>query len=131
MPFIVRDLMVTVIPRGAPGDSGGCAACSDAGSATVGSCTSECGVACEVSDEIFDLAPYIYIDPAYLLELRQMLRHALAVGEIAVPTAGDAEVLEDQMRPRTLDDIDLLERSLTRALEDLREQRAALEQQAG
>jgi hypothetical protein len=129
MPFIVRDLMVTVIPQfGGNVDSGGCEACSDAGSASVGSCTSECGVDCQASDEILEIPPYAYIDPPYLLEIGQMLRHALASRQIAVPEAADRVALEESMRPQTLEEIDALERNLLGALEELRVRRAALEQ---
>jgi hypothetical protein len=131
MAFKFRDLIVTVVPRGRGGvaDSGsGCAACSDAGSATVGSCTSECGVQCLDSGELF--GPYQFIDPPYQLDLRQLLIYGLAKSNVKVPVQSQIHVLEEQMRPRTLAEIEALERQLADALRELREYKTQIEQTA-
>jgi hypothetical protein len=131
MAFKFRDLIVTVVPRGRAGvaESGsGCAACSDAGSATVGSCTSECGVQCLDSGELVELAPYQFIDPPYQLDLRQLLIYGLAKSNVKVPVQNNIHVLEEQMRPRTLEEIEVLEKQLAGALRELQKYKAQTEQ---
>ena len=136
MPYLFKDLIVTVVPRGigsgsVASGSGGCGGCSDAGSATVGSCTSECNdrVGCLDSGEVIDATPYSFIDPPYQLELRQMLIHALNASNVVIPEPTRMEVLEDQMRPQSAEEVKTLERQLTGALEQLRAYGAKLEQQ--
>ncbi|HEY0546413.1 MAG TPA: hypothetical protein VGC91_13630 [Pyrinomonadaceae bacterium] len=129
MPFKFKDLIVTVVPRGRSvitesGGSGGCAGCSDAGSATVGSCTSECGVQCFDSGEAVEIGPYKFVDPPYQLELRQLLVYALAKSEVKVPVQKDIHVLEEQMRPQSLEEIEVLEKHLTSAMQELQQQKA-------
>lgn len=133
MAYKFRDLIVTVVPRGMnDGDgsgSGGCAACSDAGSGSVGSCTSECGVQCMDSGEVMDLTPYAVIDPAYQLELRQLLVYALRTSGVEPPVARPIKELEEQMRPRTIGELEVLEKQLTGALHELREEKRRLGKQ--
>ncbi|HEY0546414.1 MAG TPA: hypothetical protein VGC91_13635 [Pyrinomonadaceae bacterium] len=133
MPFKFKDLIVTVVPRSRSGveDSGsGCAACSDAGSATVGSCTSECGMQCLDSGEFIELAPYNFIDPPYQLELRQLLIYGLAKSNVKVPIQNKIQVLEEQMRPQSLEEIEVLEKHLAAALHELGQQKAKLQQRS-
>lgn len=135
MPFKFKDLIVTVIPRGRfdlaeSGGSGGCAGCSDAGSATVGSCTSECGMQCLDSGEFLELSPYNFIDPPYQLELRQLLLYGLAKNNVGVPIQNKIHVLEEQMRPQSLEEIQFLEKHVASALRELQEQKAQLQQRS-
>jgi hypothetical protein len=118
MLFKVKDLMVTVLPdlNLPQGDS-----------STVGSCTSEHDNFCIVSTEILELTPYAHIDPPYLQELRLLLDHALARSRVVVPGGIELEELERQMRPRRVEDIEVLEKHLENALTDLRAQRAEYE----
>jgi hypothetical protein len=133
MAYKFRDLIVTVVPRGLSDDdgsgSGGCEACSDAGSGSVGSCTSECGVQCLDSGEVVEIPPYSYIDPPYQLELRQLLVYALAKSDVPIPSPNRLDVLEDQMRPNSLEEIEALERQLTGALRELSELKEGLRAQ--
>lgn len=137
MPFKFKDLVVTVIPRetrgsdvAGSGGSGGCGGCSDAGSASVGSCTSECGVQCFDSGEVMELTPYRWIDPAYQLELRQLLVYALTKSNVKTSKSLPVEELENLMQPRSLDEIEALEKELTSALEELRQQKQKFGKQA-
>jgi hypothetical protein len=118
MLFKVKDLMVTVLPD---------LDLSDADGSTVGSCTSEHDRNCDLSLEVLELTPYSHIDPPYLAELRLLLEHALARSRVVVPNGLDLAELESRMRPRRVEDIYLLERQLTNALEELRAQRAEIE----
>jgi 16S rRNA G966 N2-methylase RsmD len=122
MAFKFRDLIVTVVPRGLQDDgsgSGGCVACSDAGSATVGSCTSECGVQCLDSAEVLEMTPYSFIDPPYQLELRQLLLYALTKSGVQVKTPNRLDVLEEQMHPQTIEEVEGLKRQFSAALREL------------
>lgn len=111
MLFKVKDLMVTVLPDlNLPPEDG----------STVGSCTSEHPFLCVVSTEILELTPYAHIDPPYLQELRLLLDHALARSRVVVPGGIELEELERQMRPRRIEDIEVLEKHLENALTDLR-----------
>lgn len=114
MLFKVKDLMVTVLPD---------LDLPEADGSTVGSCTSEHDRHCEMSLDILELTPYGHIDPPYLHELRVLLDHALARSQVVVPGRVGVEELEQRMRPRSLKDIDILERQLARALEELGAQR--------
>jgi hypothetical protein len=139
--FKVRDLIVTVVPStfnrpgvgdcdstsgGCDATSGGCGGTCDAGSqGTVGSCTSECGGRggidnCGYSDELLDPLKAI-IDPPYLLELRMLLRHAIAKSRVA-----ELESIEAQLAPRTVEDVEGLEKELTAALGELRQLKETL-----
>jgi hypothetical protein len=118
MLFKVKDLMVTVLPDlDLPEADGG----------TVGSCTSEHDRNCQLSLDVLELTPHAHIDPPYLTELRLLLDHALARSRVVVPNGLDVAELESRMRPRRVEDIDLLERQLMKALEELRAQRAEVE----
>jgi hypothetical protein len=124
-----NDLVVSVVPRiGWAGmDSGsGCEACSDAGSGSVGSCTSECAVDCADSGEIFELTPFTYIDPAYAAELRQLLVYGLAKSQVAIGSPVPPEQIEGQMRPQTVEEVDALEQKLQAALAELQQHRVTL-----
>ncbi|HYO99606.1 MAG TPA: hypothetical protein VER76_05410 [Pyrinomonadaceae bacterium] len=129
MPFKVRDLIFTVVPRGRFDvfASGGCGGCSDAGSASQGSCTASCGIRCLASGEVFEDGPYKFLDPSYQLELRQLLVYALAKSDVKVPVQTDVRVLEEQMRPQSLEEIEMLEKQLTSVMQDLQQQKAKLQ----
>ena len=118
MIFKVKDLMVTVLPD---------LDLQDADTSTVGSCTSEHDRECELSLDILDLTPYAHIDPPYLAELRLLLDHALARSRVLVPNGLDLAELENRMRPRRVEDIELLEQQLMSALDELRAQRTEIE----
>jgi len=146
MAYKVRDLIVTVIPSelmrrigdceqtsgGCDATSGGCDATSggcgggtcDAGTGTVGSCTSECGgrgyEACGYSDEVLDPLNRL-IDPAYMIELRMLLRHAVATSR-----SDDLTAIEAQLAPKNREDVELLEGQLTGALAHVRELKGSL-----
>ncbi|MDX6679002.1 MAG: hypothetical protein QOE31_3054 [Solirubrobacteraceae bacterium] len=117
MLFRVKDLMVTVLPQLDPAADGG----------TVGSCTSEHDRDCKLSLDVLKLTPYAHVDPPYLKELRVVLDHALARSGVTVPGGRDVKDLEQQMRPRRLEDIEVLEQHLTGALEELASQRKEIE----
>jgi hypothetical protein len=116
--FKVKDLMVTVLPD---------LDLAEADGGTVGSCTSEHDRNCDLSLDILELTPYAHIDPPYLAQLRMLLDHALARSRVVVPNGRDVAEIESQMRPRRIQDIDLLEQQLVTTLEELRAQRAELE----
>lgn len=102
-----------------------CGCDSTSGGGTVGSCTSECGgrgilINCGLSDEFLDPLKAI-IDPPYLLELRLLLRHAIARSMVAKVAA-----LEAQMVPRSIEDVDQLEKHLNEALTELKQIRQGL-----
>ncbi len=118
MLFKVKDLMVTVLPD---------LDLPEADGSTVGSCTSEHPRNCDLSLEVLELTPYSHIDPPYLAELRLLLEHALARSRVVVPNGLAVAELESRMRPRRVEDIDLVERQLVNALEELRAQRAEVE----
>jgi len=118
MLFKVKDLMVTVLPD---------LDLPEADGSTVGSCTSEHDRLCELSLDVLDLTPYAHIDPPYAAQLRTVLDHALARSRVVVPNGLDVSEIEDQMRPRRIQDIELLEQQLEAALEELRTQKAHVE----
>ena len=133
MAYKFKDLIVTLIPqvRGGAADcdstSGGCGGTCDAGSGgTVGSCTSECGVrsVCGQSDEVLNPLQGL-IDPQYMVELRLMLRLAIAKSQAAKVT-----LLEAHMRPHSLKELDTLEKQLNEALSELKSDRNRLGQKA-
>jgi hypothetical protein len=99
---------------------------STSGGGTVGSCTSECGggifTRCGLSDEILNpLTPII--DPEYMVELRLLLRHAIARSMVA-----RLDAIEKQMTPRTAEDVDRLEKHLKEALAELQNLRRGMSQ---
>lgn len=125
--YLFKDLVVTLLPRGGDCDStsGGCGGTCDAGSGgTVGSCTSECGglvANCGQSDEVLDPLRNI-IDPQYMVDLRLMLRLAIAKSQAAKVPA-----IEASMRPSTLGEVNSLEKQLNQALSELAKDRSRLE----
>jgi hypothetical protein len=136
MAFKFKDLIVTLVPparRGLGEDSGGCDVTSggcggtcDAGSqSTVGSCTSECGglvLQCGQSDEVLNPIQGL-IDPAYMVDLRLMLRLAIAKTQ-----TNRVATLEAHMQPHTLEEVDLVEKRLADAQTELRAIRQRLQQ---
>jgi len=134
MAYKVRDLIVTVIPSdalrrigdceqtsgGCDATSGGCGGgtCDGGSQSTVGSCTSECGgrgfEACGFSDEVLDPLNRL-IDPAYMIELRMLLRHAVARSR-----GEDLVAIDAELAPGSREDIEQLEGRLTEALADVR-----------
>lgn len=130
MAFKFKDLIVTLIPHGRGiEDTGGCGGGTcDAGSGTVGSCTSECGgglfpAGCGQSDEVLDPLKGL-IDPQYLVDLRLMLRLAIAKSQ-----ASRVAALEANMQPRSVQEVDMLEKRLKETLTGLSEVRQRLQQQ--
>lgn len=119
LSYKFKDLVVTLFPSGGDCDStsGGCGGTCDAGSGgTVGSCTSECGglvANCGQSDEVLNPLRNL-IDPQYMVELRLLLRLAIARSQAAKVTA-----IETSMRPNSLKEVDSLERQLNEALSEL------------
>lgn len=118
MLFRVKDLMVTVLPH---------LDLPEADGSTVGSCTSEHDRLCDLSLDILELTPYAHIDPPYLHELRVLLDHALARSQVVRPGGLPVEELENRMRPHRIEDVELIERRLRDALDELATQRAELE----
>jgi len=114
MAFKVRDLMISVVPEGAGvADCGDCTgACSNA--------DTDCPGGCSNADSHFhtDGCFQYLIDPGDLVELQSLLAAAVA----RVNLIGT----EPAVRPRSLGEINELEAKLTRALEDLRAEKAAL-----
>ena len=120
MAYKFKDLIVTLVPHGAPESEG-------SGGGTVGSCTSDCAVEeCFDSGELVELSPYSYIDPRYLLELRQLLVYSLAKSGIKTQKPQSVQELEKQMHPRNLKEIEVLETALTTALYQVQQQKNAL-----
>ncbi|MGO9232126.1 MAG: hypothetical protein ACLPXM_01895 [Terriglobales bacterium] len=78
---------------------------------------------CLDSGEIFELAPYIYVDPPYQLELRQLMLYALTKANVKVPVQSKLQVLEAQMRPRSVEEVEVVEKQLYGALEELKQLR--------
>jgi hypothetical protein len=68
---------------------------------------------CNLSDEVLDPLAEI-INPAYMNELRLMLRLAVAQGRVARLAA-----LEGQMVPQTLQEVEMVEGRLREALSEL------------
>jgi hypothetical protein len=113
-----RDLVVTMFPAegGCDSTSGGCQ-----GTTTGALCTSEgClreAAACAQSDEILDpLRPLI--DPAYMVELRLLLRLAVAKSR-----GSDTSAIEASMRPNSVQEISSLEAELSRVIAELADDR--------
>jgi hypothetical protein len=73
------------------------------------------------SGEIVELSPYQFIDPPYQLELRQLLIYALAKSGVKVRAPQRLQVLEEQMRPHTLTEVEGLEMRFKEALKELDE----------
>ena len=124
MPFILRDLIVTLNPGVAEEPSGG---------GTVGSCTSECGVGrpdlegCGQSDEVLDPLKG-FVDSKVLVEMRLMLRLAYAQGRTRTPKEiKRTAALVAKMTPHTAKEADKLETGLKGALSELRKVRKGLQ----
>jgi hypothetical protein len=129
MPYLFKDLIVTVVPRlpEVAASGGTPCGCTDGGTSSVGSCTSECGVECLDSGEILEIQPYTGIDPAYRLELRQMLVHALAHAGVEPPNAIARDEIAGQLQPQTVEDARAIEQQLEAALAEARDARSRLE----
>jgi hypothetical protein len=134
MSYKFKDLIVTLVPRGrgvadCDSTSGGCGGTCDAGTGgTVGSCTSECGgrgVICGQSDEVLNPLQGL-IDPQYMVDLRLILRLAIAKSQGA-----KVATIEAHMRPNSLKEIDSLEKQLKEALTELSGERERLGQNKG
>jgi len=108
MPFKIRDLVITLLPPGLRLPGGGAAEPCDGGSENPpGPPPDPPGP--EGPDSRF-------LDPRDLFELRVMLQLALA--QLGGP------VSEGELRPQAIQDLDEIEKRLTGALEDVRNQRA-------
>lgn len=118
MPFKFKDLVVTMVP-GSNAQSGG----SGGSGGTVGSCTSECGPnsrpgnGCGLSDEFLDPLEKV-IDPQFMVELRMLVRLA-----VARSYADKAAAIEAAMHPKTVHELDTLEKQLKEALTEVSEAR--------
>ena len=125
MAYKFKDLIVTLIPRGGLGPL----EAADGGTAG-GGCSTSCGgiddFQCGDSGEILELGPYAVIDPAFQLELRQLLLYGLTASAVPVAEPTSLEVLDDQMRPQTIEEVEGLEKRLTGALRELGEYKETL-----
>jgi hypothetical protein len=126
MPYIFKDLIVTLIPRGGLGPL----EAADGGGTAGGGCTTSCGgiddFQCGDSGEIIEVGPYAAIDPAFQLELRQLLLYGLTASAVPVAEPSSLEVLDEQMHPRTIEEVEGLEKRLTDALRELGEYKETL-----
>jgi hypothetical protein len=125
MPYQFRDLIVTLVPWGPlggleAGDGG------DSGGGCTSSCVGVGGFDCGDSGEIIEFAPFAGIDPAFQMELRQLLIFGLTASGVALPEPTRGEVLNEQMRPKTREEAEDLERRLSSALMELREYKETL-----
>jgi hypothetical protein len=112
MKFVVKDLMISVLPlRGQGPFAGGCE-CSHCS----GACTNPCASAgaCGSQTKGFDWVSQVF-DPPYLADLKQQLKDALVLVE-----AREKAVLES-MRPQSAAEVELLRAHLTEALEELKQ----------
>jgi hypothetical protein len=123
MSFKVRDLMITVLPAGIPIAGVGdclpteqphCTHCTDYGCTYCSGtrCTPNCTLSAKDFGDI--------VNPPELALLKERLKIALAEVEAR------ERVVEESLRPKTLEDFELLEQKLNAALEDIRAQKAAL-----
>lgn len=137
MDFKVRDLMVRVLPQTAaerPGVIGGtitaapctcitrCGVYTECGFFTCfGTC--ECTLTCtpgSCTTSAWCAAPTPQARAEVLAQLREQLRRQLEQVD------SEGATLEEALRPQTVAQVDLLERKLRGALDDLEGQRAAL-----
>jgi hypothetical protein len=77
---------------------------------------------CGQSDDVLNPLQGL-IDPAYMVDLRLMLRLAIAKTQAARIGA-----IESQMHPRTREDVETLSRQLTEAVAELRQLRERLKE---
>jgi hypothetical protein len=124
MEFVVKDLMISVLPLRA---SAAIAARPEAESdPTCGTCTGctgisgGCGAVGTRNPLDFREALILPVGPAVLATLKQQLREALAMVE-----AREA-VVHRSMQPKSAAEIEVLQTHLTAALESLQEQAAKL-----
>jgi hypothetical protein len=120
MKFIVKDLMVTVLPFEPKLPSGGC---GDAGATCACTCTPCSGGCSPCSDcskcststpgDILDWISHVY-DPVVLSQLKEQLKVTLASVEAREKAAREA------LRPTTQPEIDVLRTHLTAALDELK-----------
>jgi hypothetical protein len=128
MPYLFKDLIVTLIPRGGLGPL----VAADGGGTAGGGCTTSCGgiddFECGDSGEIIEVGPYAAIDPAFQLELRQLLLYGLTASAVPVTEPTSLEVLTEQMRPQTVEEVESIEKRLTEALRELGNYKKTLRQ---
>lgn len=115
MKFVVKDLMISVLPlRGRGGlPGGGCdAGCTNhCGSGCTNPCAS--GGACGTgTTKDLDWIAHVF-DPVVLVELKQQLKDALALVEVREKAALEA------MKPQSRSEVELLRARLTEALQEL------------
>jgi hypothetical protein len=115
MKFVVKDLMVSVLPvRGAGSLLAGCdAGCTGHCS---GACTNPCasaGACASLSTKDLDWISHVF-DPPYLAQIKQQLKDTIALVE-----AREKSVL-DAMRPQSQQEVELLRAHLSEALEELK-----------
>lgn len=116
MRFKVKDLMISILPERQTGvvppfiadDCGGTCTCTN-------SCT---GNSCAVTKEIF-VDPEDFVQQQ-LAVLKTRLLQALAQIE------AQERAVEEQQRPQTLADVELLEQRMVEALEELRSRKEKL-----
>jgi hypothetical protein len=109
MHFVVRDLMISVLPLRPLGGTGGLAGC-EAGACTPCSDCSKCTLVTpggHLGDDV------INPDPTRLAALKQQLQAALSSVE------SREKVVLDSLRPKSVAEIEFLRGQLTAALEDL------------
>jgi hypothetical protein len=118
-----RDLVVTMLPAdgGCESTSGGCEGTTTGALCTSGGCLREVA-GCEMSDEILDPLRQL-IDPSYMVELRLLLRLAVAKSR-----GNDTTSMEASMRPNSVQEISSLEAELGRVIADLADERRRREQ---
>lgn len=100
MPYLFKDLIVTLLPDGGLGPL----EAADGGGTAGGGCTTSCAgidFECGDSGEVIEIGPYSAIDPAFQLELRQLIIYGLTANAVPVAEPARLEVVEEQMRPRT------------------------------
>lgn len=120
MAYRFKELIVSLVPSGGLGPL----LAGDGGGTAGGGCTTSCGkieIECGDSGEVMHFEPYSSIDPAYQLELRQLLVYGLTASAVPVPEPARLEALDEQMRPQTLEEAELLEQQLAGALREVQE----------
>ena len=126
MAFKFKDLIVTIDQCRATQPILGCGTTPNTRTLGPGAgAAARCGssatlqVKCLDSAEVLTLTPYSGISPHYQKELRDLLLYALASSKVKVPVPQQLGVLTEQMTPRSLEDIQGLERRFKAALKEL------------
>lgn len=126
MAYMFKDLIVTLTPQGGLGPL----EAADGGGTAGGGCTTSCGAMeefeCGDSGEIIEFGPYAAMDPEFQMELRQLIVYGLAANSVPVAEPARVELLGEQMRPTTLDEVEGLEARLSSALAELAEYKKTL-----